>query len=257
MAIQARRKGSVNLEEAASAGGVVDARRSLVDNVYERLIALLMQEDIEPGQRLPIDALARAWQVSQTPIREAMARAEESGLVVREPLKGFAVAPLLTPEEFDQLMEMRLLIEPYCAAQACAAIDDGTLAELEYQTTIMKRSPKGPTSAQFRDYMRADMAFHESIAKTGGNRFLSTALAGTGAHAHRFRRFGQGAVTDAKEAVREHEAVLDALRRRDSAAASSAMRDHLLGVEERGRLAANGTSSAPPRRTGRTKSTSS
>jgi DNA-binding GntR family transcriptional regulator len=238
MKIEPHGKSSVNLEEAASAGGVVHSRRSLVDDVYDRLIELLMQEDVAPGQRIPIDALARAWQVSQTPIREAMARAEESGLVVREPLKGFTVAPLLTPEEFDQLMDMRLLIEPYCAAQACARMHDNTIVELEHQTTIMKRSPRGPTSTQYRDYMRADIAFHELIASTSGNRFLSSSLSAASSHAHRFRRFGQGTVTDADEAVREHEAVLDALRARDAKAASTAMRNHLRGVEQRGRLAA-------------------
>ena len=63
MKIEARRTNVVNLEEAASAGGAVHSRRSLVDDVYDRLIELLMQEDVAPGQRIPIDALARAWQV--------------------------------------------------------------------------------------------------------------------------------------------------------------------------------------------------
>jgi len=65
MAIQAGRPGTVNLAEAAASGGAVVPRRSLVDDVYERLIELLLEANLEPGARLQIDAMARAWQVSQ------------------------------------------------------------------------------------------------------------------------------------------------------------------------------------------------
>ena len=245
MTIESRPNRGVNLEATASAGGAVDPRRSLVDNVYERLIELLMQEDLEPGARLSIDALARAWQVSQTPIREAMARAEEGGLVVREPLKGFMVAPLLTPDEFGQLMDMRLLIEPYCAAQACDHGASGLIKDLEHHTTIMEDAPKGPTSHDYRDYMRADMAFHEEIARASGNRFLQVALSVTGTHAHRFRRFREGGVTDAAQTVAEHTAIVDALRARNAEWASAAMRAHLLGVEVRGRPATSSLTAGP------------
>lgn len=235
MAIQARGHRGVNIETAAAAAGGVRPRRSLVDDVYDRLIELLMQEDVEPGSRLPIDALARAWNVSQTPIREAMARAEEAGLVVREQLRGFMVAPPLTAEEFEQLIEMRLLIEPYCAAQACAHVDDDLIRVLGQHTAVMRQAPKGPTAHDYQAYMRADMAFHEAIAQASGNRFLQVALAVAGTHAHRFRRFIGGRVTDADDAISEHSAVLDALRARDAEAAGAAMRRHLLGVRNRGR----------------------
>jgi len=84
MAIESGWPGVVNLAEAAAVGGAVVHRRSLTDDVYERLIELLLEAELEPGARLQIDALARVWQVSQTPIREALARAEVSGLVVRQ-----------------------------------------------------------------------------------------------------------------------------------------------------------------------------
>jgi len=79
------------------------------------------------------------------------------------------------------------------------------------------------------------IAFHETIAAAGGNRFLLAALAVTSTHAHRFRRFGGGTVTDAADSLREHSAVLRALRARDAEGAGAAMRQHLLGVGERGR----------------------
>lgn len=227
---------AVNPIDTAANGGAIPPRRSLGDDVHDRLIELLLAETTEPGAKLPIDALARAWQVSQTPIREALVRAEESGLVVRETSKGYQVAPLLSPEEFIQLMEARLLIEPYCAALACQRIDDTTLQILEQQHIVMSEAPRGPTAHDYREYLRADIAFHETISAAAGNRFLTLALAVTGMHAHRFRRFIGGNISDAPDALSEHLAILNALRTRDRIAASAAMREHLIGVTERGRV---------------------
>lgn len=236
MAIEPRRKSAVNVEDVAALSGALASRRSLSDDVYERLVEFLMVEDLEPGTPIKIDALARAWQVSQTPIREAMVRAEEAGLVVRIPLRGFMVAPLLTADEFGQLMEMRLLIEPHCAAKACKHANDELISVLERHTRTMRDAPKGPSSRDYQEYMRADRAFHDAIAAASGNTFLRSALSMSAMHAHRFRRFSGGFVDDSAETLVEHSAVLEALRNRDVEGARSAMRQHLLGVEKRARL---------------------
>lgn len=234
MSMQSGFNDPVNPEDAATFRGALP-RRSLVDDVYEHLIELLLDENFEPGARLSIDGLARAWQVSQTPVREALVRAEASGLVVREALKGYQVAPLLPVEEFEKLMELRLLIEPHCAGVACAKADANTLDFLEHQQAAMSESPKGPTAQNYREYLRADIAFHEAITAAADNRFLTMALSMTGTHAHRFRRFGGGVISDAPDALKEHFDILTAFRAHDAAAATAAMRRHLIGVTERGR----------------------
>lgn len=236
MAIEPRRKKAVNFEEVAALGGALDSRRSLSDDVYERLVEFLMVEDFEPEAPLKIDSLARAWQVSQTPIREAMVRAEEAGLVVRIPLRGFMVAPLLTSDEFGQLMEMRLLIEPNCAAKASKHADNDLIRLLEHHIRTMRDAPKGPGSREYQEYMRADRAFHDAIAAASGNRFLRSALSMTAMHAHRFRRFSGGVVDDSADTLAEHSAILEAIRNRHPEGARSAMRQHLLAVERRARL---------------------
>lgn len=234
MTMKAGFAGGVNPELAAAARGGILPRRSLLDDVHDRLIELLLDGDLAPGTRLSIDALARAWEVSPTPIREALVRAEASGLVVRQAMKGYQVAPLLPPEDFAQLMEMRKLLEPYCAERAVERADDDLRATLQRQHDVMVHAPTGPTAREFGDYMRADIAFHETIAEAAGNRFLRTALDTTGTHAHRFRRFTGSGVSDAPDAILEHQRVLDAILAGDAKEASAAMLAHLQGVERRG-----------------------
>lgn len=227
MPIQSTDVGPVNL-------GIV--RRSLLDDVHERLAAHLANPDLAPGSPLRIDRLAREWGVSPTPVREALARAEASGLVRREAHRGYRVADLLPPDDFERLVQMRLLVEPWCAARASELADDAALADLRRAHEAMRAAP---TDGEYRAYLHADIAFHETLAAAAGNRFVEAALTRAGAHAHRFRRFGHG-VDDAAEAIAEHRRVLDAVVARDPGAAEAAMRAHLLGVLRRGLAGSRG-----------------
>src|SRR5690606_5880841 len=68
-------------------------RRGLRDRVYDLILEMLLEGDVEPGSRLSIDTLAKQLDVSPTPVREAMVQLERTGLVTREVLKGYRVAP--------------------------------------------------------------------------------------------------------------------------------------------------------------------
>ena len=96
-------------------------RSTLGEDVYETLTALVMQHTLAPGDRLNIDALARELEVSPTPVREALARLESDGLVRKRPLAGYTATPLLTRQEFEELFDMRLVLEPATARRAGVA----------------------------------------------------------------------------------------------------------------------------------------
>src|SRR5437879_675475 len=72
-------------------------RQVLADSVYEAVKAMIMDHQIQPGERVGIDALARALQVSPTPVREALARLTADGLVTKRSLAGYRATELLTP----------------------------------------------------------------------------------------------------------------------------------------------------------------
>jgi DNA-binding GntR family transcriptional regulator len=93
-------------------------RQVLSDGVYEKLRAQLVEHIIEPGARMSIEALSRKYHVSPTPVREALARLESDGLVVKRPLVGYSATPPLDRAGFDNLFEMRLLLEPAAAGSA-------------------------------------------------------------------------------------------------------------------------------------------
>jgi DNA-binding GntR family transcriptional regulator len=210
-------------------------RQVLVDGVYDALVTFLMSGTLLPGDPVGIDSLSRSLEVSPTPIREALARIEATGLVVREPLRGYRVAPHMSPKDLKEIMEARLLLEPYnaAAAAACAHRSEELLGELSGALAQMREAPTGPTYREFREFLWADAHFHQIIAAHAGNDFLAEALARLGAHLHRFRLFGGAGVTDAPLTVREHEAVFAAIEQGASDRARKAMKRHLQGVLDR------------------------
>ncbi|PRY12912.1 GntR family transcriptional regulator [Kineococcus rhizosphaerae] len=212
----------------------VPARASLADSVHTSLLAWLMDGNAEPGEALSIDGLARLLGVSPTPVREAMARIESTGLLERVAMRGYRVAGLLSREEIDQLMDARLLLECHNVAAAAAAVDEDLLARLGETVERMARAPKGPSFTEYQDYHRADNEFHRLVNHAGGNRFLADAFEGLNGQLQRFRfRLVQRGVTDAGPAIDEHTAVVQALRAKDGAAAAERMREHLEAVRRR------------------------
>jgi DNA-binding GntR family transcriptional regulator len=205
----------------------------VVDHVYDRLVSLVMDGHVRPGDALSIDALAREFGVSTSPMREALARLEGTGLVRRYANRGYRVAPLMTADDLANLIEARLVLEPVAARMAAASGDARLVAALREAVEDLARAPRGEDFHTFRDYLEADQRFHQLIFEGIGNDFLAQAYAPLGGQLQRFRLFSGSGVTDAGRTIPEHGAVLDAIASGDAEAAAAAMVAHLEGVRSR------------------------
>ncbi|WP_404287569.1 GntR family transcriptional regulator [Glutamicibacter arilaitensis] len=209
------------------------SRQVLADRVYEELLAALIDGRFEADAALSIDGIARDLGVSPTPVREALARLEHTGMVRRAALKGYRVAPLMTAEEHGQLVAVRKLIEAENAELACARADGEMVEQLADTIERLRTAPTGGSYSEFRDYWKADEDFHRLIAEHTGNPFLLTAYQALGGQVQRFRLFAGRGVTDADCAIAEHTKILQAFQAGDAQAARAAMEKHLDGVGRR------------------------
>ena len=214
-----------------ASGGV--SRQVLADHVYEALLVALMDGRLEAGTPVSIDGMARELDVSPTPVREALARLEATGMVRRMALRGYRVAPLFTPEELADLMDARLVIEPANAFMACKYADQELTRQLQQAIEDLKAAPRGPSFAEFRAYWEADERFHRLIAESADNQFLLSAYNALGGQVQRFRFFGGLGVTDADFAIAEHTEILKAFEAGDAELARQKMIDHIEGVKQR------------------------
>ncbi|WP_206301953.1 GntR family transcriptional regulator [Streptomyces sp. AcE210] len=207
---------------------MVDGNRQdvLTDRVYETVKAMVMDHEIAPGARVSIEGLARQLDVSATPVREALARLEADGLVVKRPNAGYRATDLLDPEALTDLFEMRLLLEPRAAALAAENAGDDDLSHLRAVVDEMRRHPDtGENYSVYRRFALLDQDFHDALAAAAGRPLLAEAVGRLHAHLHMFRL--NSAPGAAGPTIEEHERILDAVVRRNPEQAAEAMATHL------------------------------
>lgn len=199
---------------------------SLAGSVYDAIFAQLMSLQIPPGARITVDTLVRELNVSHTPIREALGRLEGEGLVLRAHLVGYRAAPQVSRDRFDELYELRLMLEPEAAAKAAARMDEAGLQALDQLAGIMATTDEGADERlRYSDFARQDAEFHDKILDIAGNGLMRDVLRAQHTHFHIFRLMYHRLVT--AEALDEHEALLGAFRRGDPQLAREAMRVHI------------------------------
>jgi len=227
----------------------------LSDETHDAIRAMLLDHSIAPGQHINIDALSRELEVSQTPVREALARLESDDLVVKQPLRGYTATKLLTVSQLDDLFQFRLLIEPWAAEKAAIRADPEGHADLRAELERGAAVGSLDIAESYAAMSEHDARFHELIARLSGSKFVSDAFVRTHCHLHLFRLYQAGhaqlsasgedtAVVDnlfslyykpntGFLAFREHEAIGQAILAGDSVSARTLMYSHIQSSRER------------------------
>jgi DNA-binding GntR family transcriptional regulator len=202
-------------------------RRALAIDAYEVLKGIVLDRKVQPGGRMAIDVLAVELGVSQTPIREALARLESDGLVQRSSNGRYHAAADLTEDEFNHLFDVRLQLEPFSAAQAASNISEAELAELTRLDAEMRDAPTGGEYAEYGSFSALNSSFHELIAVATRNPFLVQAIERLRSHHRLAQLYHHRGVIDASHALAEHGRILSAIRRHDRDDAAEQMRQHI------------------------------
>ncbi len=199
------------------------------NGVYSRLRKHILDHH-QPGEALSEPELARLLGVSRTPIREALARLEQDGLVRMVPRKG-AFVSILTAKDVQELFEIREAIEMYAVKRAAARINLRELGriERESQRIYARTRSKGTPEVQFNTLLEYFTKLHDLILQSPGNtrfiRILDT-IKELGTLARRIHLTRMTA-EDVLRSMEEHLHIIDALKKRDPVAAEHAMLVHL------------------------------
>jgi DNA-binding FadR family transcriptional regulator len=231
---------SLSLEELQPVG-----RSSVVDSVVERLEELIFTR-LQPGEALASEGqLAEALAVSRLTVREATRTLAARGLLEiskgRRPrvaapngsLVGdfFKIAVRRDPRALLDLLEVRRALEVHIAALAARRATSSEIGDMEMSINAMRAA-----GHEFEAFHTADVRFHENLAAASGNRmlvFLIEAFAET-LRESRQRSFAghQARGGGIDDVIQQHQAILDAVKARDSKTAAQAMRDHLQQTEQ-------------------------
>lgn len=215
----------------SAVAGLLRRPARLGDEIYAAIFERIMALEVAPGERISVDAVARQLGVSQTPIREALARLESEGLVRKTPLVGYSAAPRLSAHELADLYEMRLQLEPLAARKCAELMPDAVIQQLVVLGADMAELAQREGLGAYAQFAQLDMAFHDQIAVSAGNGLIAEALGRLHSHVHLFRRLVEPQAPSA--ANDEHHRLIAAIAARDGDAAEAAMRAHIEASRQR------------------------
>jgi DNA-binding GntR family transcriptional regulator len=195
----------------------------LHEEVVARLRHLLIEGEIPPGGRVPERDLCVALGISRTPLREALKVLAAEGHVILLPNRG-ARAAKLTAKDVRDLFDVCEGLEAIAGELAYKRISDDELAEIALLHREMERHYERRDLPQ---YYRCNRAIHEAIIRAADNPVLSSLYDSVTARIRRARYVAPMPPAHWELALREHEAILNALERRDGSGLSHILRRHL------------------------------
>ncbi len=215
-------------------------RRSVAEQVAQRILGLVKSGSLKPGDQLPPEReLAASLQVSRPSVREAIRGLTILGVIRTRQGGGAFVSDLdadvlLEPLHFfisleesnlNELYDARMLIESNVASRAAENITDEQLARLEEIVTTQAGHLDNP--ARFRE---SDSAFHDVLWKSCGNAFLTRIGKSLNVIGLEFRRMASETAGVLAQSHKDHLRILAALKARDGAAAAEAASAHMRNV---------------------------
>ena len=197
---------------------------SLHEEVAARLRSMVFERALAPGQWVDEMALARDWQISRTPLREALKVLAAEGLVTLVPRQGCRVTEV-SEEDAEQLFPVMALLEGRCAFEA---VLKATPADVKGLRRLHDALEKHAAANHVDGYYRANHDFHTRVQALADNRWLDRATNDLRTFVRLLRGRQLNWPGRMQESMAEHRALIDAVERRDAALAGRLMHDHLL-----------------------------
>lgn len=203
-------------------------RRSLHDELIDRLRELIVTGDLKPGSKVPEQNLAEKYGVSRTPLREALKVLASEGLITLTPNKGATISAL-TLDDLEEAFPIMGALEALSGELACQQITDEDVAvirKLHDQMIVHYQAEEMP------EYFRCNQDIHNKILEAADNATLFNIYKGLSGRVLRARYMANISKIRWAEAVSEHEEIMVALSARDGAALGEILKRHLFNKYE-------------------------
>ncbi|MBT2322411.1 FCD domain-containing protein [Variovorax paradoxus] len=210
-----------------------DYAPTLVEQAFGRLRGDVLDGTFAAGAKLKLDELQSAYGFSSSPLREALSRLAQEGLVRADERRGFRVAPI-SAEDLADITRMRVMLDVPALREAIAHGDDAweasILAAFHRLEKVESRLGDGPVVLDDA-WSELHRAFHLSLVAA----CLSERQRAWGAslfdQAERYRRFSARFRKTARRKSNEHRKIMDASLRRDADTACALLEEHILSTQ--------------------------
>lgn len=198
--------------------------RSLSDQTYEIVRRRILVGAMQPGTAVRQDVIAAELGVSKIPLREALGRLEQDGLLKSFPNRGYVVRELST-DEASEVFALRLKLEPGAVAEACVRATPEDHAAAEKALAALEAELAKPDG----DHVSFNRAFHLAMIRPGGH-ITFQLMERLQILAERYVRVHLEPNGRDERASREHREILDAWIRGDAETVEALTANHIRGT---------------------------
>ncbi len=197
-------------------------RRRLADEVYQQILGAILNNELGQNDRLVQEKLAAELQISRTPVREALLRLEQDGILVTSPRGGF-VLHHMSEVEVEELYQARAAVEGQAvrilATHNDPKVNAGLRATIEEEENI--------TSQTVGAYFEANRNIHRRIVELCQNRYLLEMFDNIWNRAISFHLFAAIEKVDLSKSLGDHMQLVDAIETGDPRHAEDAIINHI------------------------------
>jgi DNA-binding GntR family transcriptional regulator len=198
-------------------------RRTLHDELLERIRQMIIDGDLVPGEKVPEKELCERFGVSRTPLREALKVLANDGLVTLTPNRG-AMISNLTLEDLEEAFPVMGALEALSGEMACANISDAEISKIK---ALHQKMVAHYEARELKPYFRTNQHIHEMILAAAGNQTLSSLYRGLEGRIRHARFLANMSTSRWTKAVQEHEEIIAALEARNGPKLAKILKSHL------------------------------
>lgn len=206
----------------AQTSGVAGGAGSLAERAYGQIKQMIFDFVLLPGDRFSESDLVDRLQVSRTPLRQALQRLQREGFLQVFPKSGWQVSPL-DFEVFDQLYDLRVLLETHAVARLCEAEERPVLKTLA-DVWLVAEAERHPVQAMVD---RLDEQFHSALVRATGNEEMARVHDDITDRIRIIRRLDFTKPARVQATYDEHARVIRAISRRRADEAQRLLRAHI------------------------------
>jgi DNA-binding GntR family transcriptional regulator len=196
---------------------------SLTEKAYQAISGAIARLELKPGEALTQDRLAKWLSISRTPVREALRRLEQDGIIQTAPGRGLVVTEL-TIKDVEDLLEMLSLLDTHAA---CLAAQRRSQEQAERLVEIGQALLVAAERNDLEAWEEIDHPYHETLLDASGNLFLRRAIEDVRRRLQRLTYHLAVQPEHLLSGTRDHVALAQAIYDRRAEEAAEIMRRHL------------------------------
>ncbi len=205
---------------------------SLGNQVYELLWNQIITQQLRSGEKLSDSRLSKSLGVSRTPVREALHRLAQEGIVRMQSQRGFYLATY-SRHDVTEIYDLRMALETLAIRLAIFRLDEAELTKAQNDLDRIKALLAQDDHQAAESFLKVDRAFHNMVVRSADNQRLAGSLEALQAQIGVFQVYGTHLKALVELSVKHHQEILTALTKRDKPGALLAMERHIEEVKAR------------------------